>query len=360
MNLRLVFTVLAAVMFGLSPVFAQVFPLHFSPQHIRATDPQMLAMGLTGVAHRDGILATSATPAGIANLEELQIAYTRHPSSRQLFSDQDDYLFGQHMIALALPVFKNVVIGAQFWDFDMGKVYIYSIDNPEEPDSFNIGIRQFQVTPAFRFFDGENLSFLVGANIKYLDEYGYTDSNGWVFDFGLRANAIVNNNLVSFGASFHNMGSDLNISYDNPNPDFQQPDKLEPYRWMKIGAAIGNTRIKSTAKKTIKYLATVEFQKNLEYKFEDVPISNTDWESLNGGLELRFLDHLFGQIGYVKDISGNLGFDKIQGMTYGFGFETPEHINIGLPLSIAMAYGRSIHYGILDMDALSIILGCKL
>ncbi|MEZ4763307.1 MAG: hypothetical protein R3C26_08965 [Calditrichia bacterium] len=95
MNLRLVFTVLAAVLLNATSGIAQSYPDYFIPQHLRPADPQMAAMGLTGVAHRTGVLAAYSNPAGIADVKDLQFAYTRHHPILQYFTT-DEYYTGQH------------------------------------------------------------------------------------------------------------------------------------------------------------------------------------------------------------------------------------------------------------------------
>lgn len=361
MNLRLAFTVLAAVMLNATSGVAQSYPDYFIPQHLRPADPQMAAMGLTGVAHRTGVLAAYSNPAGLAKLDELKITYSRYPSRQYIISSiRNMYAFGQHSFAFAVPVMKNFAIGTQYWDLDFGESQTTDV-NGVVTQTRDVGIRQYQFTPAVCFDAGKNNSFFVGINVKHLKYYGFTEIQGWLFDFGLRANSTVGKYQLSFGASIQNMGSELDISFENYGISVDRfTDQIDAYRWMKIGLAFGNSEIKSPSKSPIKFLASVEYQKNLEYKIGENWFDGVEWESLNGGLELRFLDHLFGQIGFVKDISGNIEIRRRQGMTYGFGFETPEHIHIGLPLSIAMAYGRSIHYGIFDMDVFSIILGCQL
>lgn len=80
-------------------------------------------------------------------------------------------------------------------------------------------------------------------------------------------------------------------------------------------------------------------------------------EALNTGFELRLFQHLFGQIGYVNDVSGSKNHLEYQGFTYGFGFETPEPLGEKIPVTLSAMYGRSIQLGTLDVNIFSAGLG---
>ena len=352
MNLRHVFTVLAAVLLNATSVIAQSYPDYFIPQHLRPADPQMAAMGLTGVAHRTGVLAAYSNPAGIADVKDLQFAYTRHHPILQYFTT-DEYYTGQHTFSLAVPVTKFFTIGAYYWNLGFGEVEILEI-NGYGGKKTKIGIREYLLTPAFLLALDSTTNLHIGANVKNLKYYGLNDADSWLYDLGFRINHELSTQVLSFGATIHNLGSKLKVEGSTR--------EYEMYRWYKVGFAFGNTNAKSSKNKKITYLWTVEYQKNLNQKnlnMDENRISTGygKLEALNTGFELRLFQHLFGQIGYVNDVSGSKNYLEYQGFTYGFGFETPEPLGEKIPVTLSAMYGRSIQLGTLDVNIFSAGLG---
>lgn len=351
MNLRLVFAVLAAVLLNATSVVAQSYPDYFIPQHLRPADPQMAAMGLTGVAHRTGVLAAYSNPAGIADVKDLQFAYTRHHPILQYFTT-DEYYTGQHTFSLAVPVTKFFTIGAYYWNLGFGEVEILEI-NGYGGKKTDIGIREYLFTPAFVVALESSTTLQIGASIKNLKFYGLNEADSWLYDLGFRVNHKLSAQVLSFGATVHNLGSKLKYEGSSSR-------EFEVYRWYKVGFALGNTTAKSIKNRKITYLGTVEFQKNLNMDEDRFFSRQVKFEALNTGFELRFFQHLFGQIGYVNDISGSENLLDYQGFTYGFGFETPELLDKKFPITLSVMYGRTIRLGTLDVNIFSAVLGMHL
>ncbi len=74
------------------------------------------------------------------------------------------------------------------------------------------------------------------------------------------------------------------------------------------------------------------------------------------GLELCFLNHLFGQFGYNFDFNES----DLEGFTYGFGFNTPKDVNMVIPIKISIFYGNGIKSGVMDANIIAVSLNYDL
>lgn len=68
--------------------------------------------------------------------------------------------------------------------------------------------------------------------------------------------------------------------------------------------------------------------------------------------------NLFGRLGYSFDLEEVAAGAKIDGLTYGLGFKTPQKIKLIFPLDLSLDYGRGIgDYRDLDANVIAIVLG---
>jgi hypothetical protein len=68
---------------------------------------------------------------------------------------------------------------------------------------------------------------------------------------------------------------------------------------------------------------------------------------------VTLFNHLYGRIGYNFDLIYS-GDNELQGLTYGFGFKTPDEINIIIPLTFELSYGRGVRRGVIDVNVISL------
>jgi hypothetical protein len=337
----------------IKPLQSQNYPSYFFPQHIRPSDPQIAALGFTGTAYRDGLFAPYSNPAGLASIKCYEFGFTRLPSHTVPFWGDDEEYFGQYSISFGMPINKSIAVGIYYFDVDLGEV--------TKLDQFgNItkktktGIRQYQVSGAVKYEFNKKISVSIGSNIKYLNNYyNLQDGICFLYDIGIRTNMIFESRYLLFGLSFNNLGEDIKYDYDKSEGIQDTEDVVKLF---KIGIGFGNSRL-FPAKNSNKpqYLFSVEYQQNFKSKmYSDL------WKTIGCGFELSFFNHLFCQVGYIYDLNNEKHEHDFEGVTYGFGFKTPEDIKLIKPISISLSYGRGIKLGVLDVNIISLSIGYNL
>ncbi len=330
------------------PIFGQFIkpaPTYFFPQHIRPSDPAMAALGYTGTAHRDGLFASFSNPAGLINIDRFEIAYTHLPSHKMSYfpSMVSEDFFGQYTFSLAIPINQYLKVGLYYFNLHLGETgpSIFAPSNTEKED---FGIRQFQLSFSTKVNVNEKFAISFGSNIKYLqDLYNYYDGNVLLFDLGCRSEWTGEKTIFSLGAVFTNIGS--KIKYEVNSFSFEE----DAIKLFKMAMAIrSSTLYQKESGNTYDYMFTIEYQKSINAFW------NNAWKTLSGGLELTFFSHLFGQIGYIYDLRDIDPDSEFKGLTYGFGFETPENIDLIIPIKLSLSYGHGIKQGLLDSNIISI------
>ncbi len=335
------------------PLIGQNYPSYMYPQHLRPNDPNIVALGYTGTANRDGLFAPYSNPAGLASIDRFELGYTGIPSHTIIFFDNNNDYFGQNSISAGIPINRYLAVGLYYFNLALGELSI-----PDDQGNFGkktkTGIRQYMISAALKYEFANKALISLGSNIKYLNEYfGYIDGSCVLYDFGIRYRIVSNNHSILLGLALTNFGSDM--KYYSENSD-KIEFKEEIIKLLKVGIAFGNSKI-NTENVSVKlaYEFSMEYQQNLKSD-----IYSDLWQTIGCGFELCLFKHLFAQVGYVYDLNHKEHDLDFKGLTYGFGFKTPEDIKIIKPISIALSYGRGIKIGMLDVDIVSISLGWKI
>jgi len=351
MRIKLIFLFLIFITFS-KPLISQYYPDYLYPQHIRPSDPQIAALGFTGTAYRDGLFAPSSNPAGLAAIDRVELGVTRLPSHILPWGDNDQEYFGQYTISLAMPVNRFIAVGFYYFDVGLGKISAWD-QSGNIIKKTKTGIRQFQMSAATKYEFNKKTSIYFGSNIKYLNNfYNIADGECVLYDLGLRSNWNFKSHYLLLGLAFINLGNDIKYDYDH-SEGIQ--DKEDVVKLFKAGIGLGNTGIHPPkVSNKLSYLLSIEYQKNLNSgMYSDL------WKTIGCGFELCLFNHLFCQIGYIYDLYHKEHEYDFKGITYGFGFETPEDINIIKPVSLSLFYGRGIKQGILDVNIVSLSIGYK-
>jgi len=126
-----------------------------------------------------------------------------------------------------------------------------------------------------------------------------------------------------------------------------------PIRLLRPGLSVGTL---PRPEADLGVMATLEYQRSQrdEERF-------SRWNHLGLGVELQFLNHLYSRLGYNFDFADVHERAKINGFTYGLGFNTPRQIKIMLPIDLSLYYGKGlIDYRHLDTNVITIALGLEL
>jgi hypothetical protein len=154
----------------------------------------------------------------------------------------------------------------------------------------------------------------------------------------------VNQEAFAIGVSISNLGNEIKHN------DFTL-DK--PFQLLRLGLAAGKM---ANSDSSLGLMGTIEYQKSLN----DDEL-HAEWNHLGIGLELQFARYLFGRLGYNLDLSDVDKDDKIRGLTYGLGFNTPAKIKLIVPVDLSLNYGRGItDYRGLDSNVVSVDVGFDL
>lgn len=302
------------------------------------SDPEGASLGNSGVAYKNAVWASLSNPAGLAGLGKWQISFSRIPStSRSRALSQGDF-FNQNAVALGLTLPKEFAAGMsvifldlggpQFFDPKNGKIIKRSSD-----------IQQWQGTLARRFH-----WLFLGVNVKYVDrDLGPTSSSAWMFDFGAQMRVELGSILnragwVSMGVSISNLSSGFEFESQAAAP--RAETVTEPtLKLLRLGLAGGARALSAKQRRVLsQFMGTLEYQR--------VVSDYGAWDHLVGGLELEFLHHLSGRMGYNLDLRDEKlsdGSSFYQGLTYGIGLKT--HGN----LQFEIAYGRGVRIGNLNV-----------
>jgi len=317
------------------------FEPYVIPQMLRPGDPNSVALGITGVAYRTGVLSPFSNPAGLADLEHFELCYSHSPSIEYCLFEKPVKIGNQETFALAIPLPSGYTIGANFLYMNFGKE-----KNPLTGKEKRASIKQFHLNVA------KKIAFLyIGGSAKYLYQnyWGLIKTTSWAFDLGIRAHwdfisEAKTNGWLSVGASVQNLGPDVNYKFDYVQDTYSQSAP----KFFRLGIAGGTTGIQ---KAIPTFMLTVEYQHVLNS-------SDYKWNHLGTGLEVRLLKHLYGQIGYNFELKekNNTSFTDYKGLTYGFGFQTPGKISHKFPLQLELAYGQGIKIGYLDVSTVMILL----
>ncbi|MCA9733503.1 hypothetical protein KC799_15315 [candidate division KSB1 bacterium] len=326
-------------------LYAQI-PEYLIIQHVRPADPSFAAMGYTGSAFRNGHWAPVANPAGLAFLQRPTVSYAYAPPFAFPLGDPDDKkYYRQHVFAASVP-FEHAVIGFYYTNIGLGEQSYTNENSPVSIGKFEPKLKQYQMSTALDFGIYNHSLLSLGTSIKYVHhDYFFIDAKTFLLDFGARSDFVSRNKTFSFGLVINNIGGDIEYKHEEGDSRFEEVVKL-----FKAGFALQNSGFEENKTQSINYLISLEFQKN----FNNVSYYEKLWSSLGIGAELRFFNHLYGQIGYLHDLYEQEHSTDFKGFTYGFGFETPEPVKIFVPVSIAASYGRGIDVGLLDMNIISI------
>ncbi len=352
MNVGLRFINICALFFAINSfVFGQMYPEYFYPQHLRPSDPAMAALGYTGTAHRDGLFASFSNPAGLINIDRFEIAYTHLPSHKMPYfsSMVSEDFFGQYTFSIGIPINEYFALGLHYFDLNMGETVAGDETGAIYKKDYT-GIRQFQLSLSSKLNLNNSSAILFGSNIKYLQNfYNILDGNVLLFDIGLRSEWISENNKISFGIAVTNLGGKIKYT----ERFFYGEEEL--INMFKLAVAIKNSKsYMQKSKNRVNYMLTVEYQKSINSYHSNL------WKTLGFGLELEFFSHLSGQLGYIADLYEDDHTYDFEGFTYGLSLDTPEDINIFIPLRCSLAYGRGINLGAIDSNIISISISSNL
>ncbi|HEX9974824.1 MAG TPA: PorV/PorQ family protein [bacterium] len=328
---------------------SKFMPYYFITQTFRPNDPQSAALGLTGVAYRNGVAASLTNPAGLAYLRSMTIEYSHIPSHGLSFWAENDEFFNQEAFAMGIPVTKKLAVGFHYFNLNYGKVGVVDVEGNLLKESQS-GLRQLQLSFAqkLNFTHGEEFAF--GANAKYLSEYfPFLHRDAYLLDLGLRYIKSYSRYWISVGLSVNNLGTDLKYNQDNSS------NKEELVKLTRLGFAIGTkSDIESKRNDNIDFIFSTEYQQNF------ANAKYYSWQHVGLGLEINLFKHLFGRLGYNFDLEKKDNDEKYDGFTYGMGFETPTKVKIIIPVRISCSYGRGIKYGAMDVNIVSVSLGVDL
>jgi len=354
----LTFVLLVFLVFDKPAVFGQSFtkypvvslPEYIKPQFLRPNDPVSVALGLTGTAYRTGASAPLSNPAGLAELDRLELSFSHIPSYNIFGLD----LYNQEAVAVGLPLPAGFALGFHFFYLNFGEVDTWSPFNPVNKKE-RAGIRQFQFTAAKKFSISETVIFSFGSNIKHINFYiGPPFMKKWLVDLGSRIKWKFDKSRFSMGISVTNIGSDIEekyISMDGETHTFKEPIA----RFLRLGLAWGTVGAGiSKQGANPQFMVTVEYQHDL-YK-NNKEFSYAHWKFLGCGLEGHFFNHLHGEIGYHFDLRTKNKYENYKGFTYGFGFETPRSIFPSFPLRLQLSYGKGAKQGLINQNVIAVTL----
>ncbi|KAA3609281.1 MAG: hypothetical protein DWQ05_22575 [Calditrichaeota bacterium] len=326
-------------------LLAQV-PDYIIMQHVRPSAPSMAAMGYTGTAFLDGHWAPVSNPAGLAFVERPTFSYTYAPPFALPFGDTvDKQYYRQHVFSASVPL-AHAAFGFYYFNIGFGEHSYTDETSPISIGKYEPKLKQYQMSAAFNFGIFNHSQLSLGTTAKYLHhDYFFYEGKTFLFDFGARSDFVTAGKTFSFGLAINNIGG--NIEYKAKEGDSRDE---EVAKLVKAGFALHNSGFEDKSDQSMQYLISLEFQQN----FNDESYLEKMWKSLGIGAELRFFNHLFGQIGYLYDLYKDEHANDYKGVTYGFGFETPEPVKIIIPVYISAAYGRGVDVGLLDMNIISL------
>jgi len=325
------------LLFGLCESSAQAFyiPMSAVPQILRTNDAQGIAMGLTGVSYREGLFSTYTNPAGL-RFDDIEFSFSHIPATIKY----RDMKFNQEAFGFGLPLKNNYMLGINLYNLNYGKfeTYDYELNKHKEERA---GLLELQASASKIFISKQNLlSF--GISVKHMHLYfSSMDAKTFLIDIGMRWRFNLKNSWNSFGISVSNLGKEL--KHDGYTVD-------EPVKLLRIGFT------NATHSTDVNYMYTMEYQRSLNKKKTHIL-----WNHLGIGIELQFLKTMFCRLGYNFDFDDVKKENKVQGLTYGIGFKTPQKIKFFVPLNISLNYGKGItDYRELNENVISIILGFDL
>lgn len=309
--------------------------LSAAAQILRPNDAPGIALGLTGAAYREGLFSTYTNPAGL-QCHDFNLSFSHIPGVSRF----DGTTFNQEAFGLGLPVARNLTVAAQFFNLNLGKFEVTDIHGNQIDEKW-AGVRELQIAIATQFTTKQNV-FSFGVSAKYLDLYfPELGADGFLLDAGVRYKRNHAKMWYALGVAISNLGDEL--KHEGFALD-------KPVRLLRAGFALG-TRESNNA--DLGFMSTVEYQKSV--KQEEF---YSGWQHLGIGGELRLLNHLFGRLGYSFDLEEAAAGAKIDGLTYGLGFKTPQKIKLIFPMALSLDYGRGIvDYRNLDANVIAIVLG---
>lgn len=304
-------------------------------QILRPNDAPGIALGLTGAAHRTGLFSTYSNPAGL-QCEEFSLSFSHIPTASRFGGAS----FNQEAFGLGLPVAGNLTVAAHFFNLNLGKFEVTDIHG-NQTDEKRAGVRELQIAVATQFTARQNV-FSFGVSAKYLDLYfPELGADGFLLDAGVRYKRNHAKMWYALGVAISNLGDEL--KHEGFVID-------KPVRLLRAGFALGTRESNNS---DLGFMSTIEYQKRLK---QDEFYAG--WQHLGIGGELRLLNHLFGRLGYSFDLEEATAAEKIDGLTYGLGFKTPQKIKFIFPLDLSLDYGRGIvDYRNLDANVIAIVLG---
>lgn len=317
---------------ALAQMPAKYIPTSAVAQIMRPSDAQGIALGLTGVSYRDGLFSTYSNPAGL-KFDYFKFSFSHVPASKYSYSN-----FNQEAFGLGLPLNKNLFFGVHFFNLNFGKIKDYDVNgNATEKRA---GIRELQISGT-KLFTGNQNALSLGLSVKYLQFYLLDiKANSILADAGVRYRIDRQRVWYSFGLAIGNLGNEL--KHNGLRID-------KPIKLLRAGFAMGN---RVGADSTLGLLGTIEYQRSM----------NDDklylkWSHVGIGLELQFAKYMFGRLGYNFDLADVTKGEKIKGMTYGIGFNTPGNF----PVDLAVNYGKGIYdYRNFDVNVISVAVGFDL
>lgn len=339
--LFLIYLLLGLVGFGSQATaqsLAEILPMSAVAQILRPNDSQGIGLGLTGVAYREGLFSTYSNPAGL-KLDNLHFSFSHVPATKMFGSVG----VNQEAFAIGLPIDRNLMLGLQFFNLNYGVLETSDLYG-NLIERGRAGLREFQISGS-KVFAASQSEFAVGLSVKYLQFYWPDwDAGSLLVDAGVRYGVNHERTWYSFGVSVSNLGNELKHN------DFTW-DK--PIQLLRLGIAVGKM---ASSDSSLGLLGTIEYQRSLN----DDEL-HAEWNHLGIGLELQFTRYLFSRLGYNFDLSEVNKDDKIRGLTYGLGFNTPAKIKIILPVELSVNYGRGItDYRGLDANVVSVDVGFDL
>lgn len=310
-------------------------PLSALAQVLRPNDAPGIALGLTGAAYRTGLFSIYTNPAGL-QCEEFSLSFSHIPGVSRFGSAN----LNQEAFGLGLPLTRNLMVAAHFFNLNLGKFEVTDIHGNQIDEKW-AGVREFQLAVATQFTAKRNV-FSFGVSAKYLDLYfPELGDGGFLLDAGVRYKRNHAKMWYALGVAISNLGEEL--KHDGFVLD-------KPVRLLRAGIALGTRESNNS---DLGFMSTIEYQKSLK---QDEFYAG--WQHLGLGGELRLLHHLFGRLGYSFDLEEVAAGAKIDGLTYGLGFKTPQKIKLIFPLDLSLDYGRGIgDYRDLDANVIAIVLG---
>ena len=315
---------LTIVLFYSQPIFSQWSILE-SPQTTRSNDARGTALGLTGASYHEGLFSISSNPAGLSFLKRVSVGYSHSPSS---FSNG---LFNQDAFGIAFPVFGKVFLSFNYLGIDFGEQGYY--DEHGDLQEENSALRIASISTSGLITKGKS-KFSLGVSAKYFDDRIQDfKANVFWFDVGARyKRELENNKNFALGLSLTSFGNDLKDENDYV--------VTKPMKLLRIGMSFQSAEFRNT---NLSVLGTIEYQRGdqkIDFVGPDDRMQDVRWNHIGTGMEFRFIDHMFGRIGYFFDLENEEY--KTKGITYGIGFTMPEKISSKIPIYLSLTYGRSI------------------